>query len=137
MGDSVFSPGLRHNIVGQPDEPSPIDPSDPAAALEALRAFDHDHFLEAITKVGYDDFGNGRSSVRSTESVRRGGYLSEISQKETLLFFSQREIRYLNLGLHSTVSLLPSMMLHRTLMSLRQCSFRTTSFKLMVILLSN
>ncbi|KAK0220473.1 putative peripheral membrane protein [Armillaria fumosa] len=52
LGDSVFSPGLRHNIVGQPDEPSPIDPSDPAAALEALRAFDHDHFLEAITKVG-------------------------------------------------------------------------------------
>ncbi|KAK0494510.1 putative peripheral membrane protein [Armillaria luteobubalina] len=52
LGDSVFSPGLRHNIVGQPDEPSPIDPSDPATALEALRAFDHDHFLEAITKVG-------------------------------------------------------------------------------------
>ncbi|KAK0192988.1 putative peripheral membrane protein [Armillaria mellea] len=52
LGDSVFSSGLRHNIVGQPDEPPPIDPSDPAAALEVLRAFDHDHFLEAITKVG-------------------------------------------------------------------------------------
>ncbi|KAK0203419.1 putative peripheral membrane protein [Desarmillaria ectypa] len=52
LGESFFSPGLRHNIIGQPDEPPPIDPSDPAAALEALRAFDHDHFLEAITKVG-------------------------------------------------------------------------------------
>ena len=50
--DSVFSLGMRHNIVGQPDEPSPIDPSDPPAALEALRAFDHDHFLEALAKTG-------------------------------------------------------------------------------------
>ncbi|KAL1744863.1 hypothetical protein HDZ31DRAFT_63668 [Schizophyllum fasciatum] len=52
MAESVFSPPLRHSIIGQPDEPSPIDPSDPAAALEVLRAFDHDHFLEAIQKMG-------------------------------------------------------------------------------------
>ncbi|KAG6840471.1 hypothetical protein C0991_006497 [Blastosporella zonata] len=51
LADSMFSTGMRHSIIGQPDEPSPIDPSDPASALELLRAFDHDHFLEAITKV--------------------------------------------------------------------------------------
>lgn len=52
MTDSVFSSGLRHSIIGQLDEPSPIDPSDPPAALEALRAFDHDHFLETLAKTG-------------------------------------------------------------------------------------
>ncbi|RDB29904.1 Autophagy-related protein 11 [Hypsizygus marmoreus] len=53
LADSVFSTGMRHSIIlGQMDEPSPIDPSDPAGALETLRAFDHDHFLEAITKTG-------------------------------------------------------------------------------------
>ncbi|KAG6916954.1 hypothetical protein DXG01_004503 [Tephrocybe rancida] len=52
LADSMFSTGMRHSIIGQPDEPSPIDPSDPASALELLRAFDHDHFLEAITKTG-------------------------------------------------------------------------------------
>ncbi|KAF8218322.1 putative peripheral membrane protein [Mycena galopus ATCC 62051] len=47
-----FSSSMRHSIISHLDEPSPIDPLDPAAALEALRAFDHDHFLEAITKTG-------------------------------------------------------------------------------------
>ncbi|GLB42084.1 putative autophagy-related protein 11 [Lyophyllum shimeji] len=52
LADSVFSNGMRHSIIGQLDEPSPIDPSDPATALETLRAFDHDHFLEAVMKAG-------------------------------------------------------------------------------------
>ncbi|KAF8068787.1 putative peripheral membrane protein [Lyophyllum atratum] len=52
LADSMFSTGMRHSIIGQPDEPSPIDPSDPATALETLRAFDHDHFLEAVAKSG-------------------------------------------------------------------------------------
>ncbi|KAG6837101.1 hypothetical protein H0H93_014705 [Arthromyces matolae] len=52
LTDSIFSNGLRHSIIGQHDEPSPIDPSDPASALELLRAFDHDDFLEAIAKAG-------------------------------------------------------------------------------------
>jgi len=55
LADSLFSSsGMRHipNVIGQPDEPSPIDPSDPTAALEILRAFDHDHFLEMIAKTG-------------------------------------------------------------------------------------
>ena len=39
-------------LVNHLDEPSPIDPSDPAAALEALRAVDHDHFLDAVNKAG-------------------------------------------------------------------------------------
>ena len=46
---TTFSPGLR---IGQHDEPSPIDPSDPAAALEILRELDHDVFLEAVAKTG-------------------------------------------------------------------------------------
>ncbi|KAK7041445.1 oligomeric, coiled-coil, peripheral membrane protein [Paramarasmius palmivorus] len=52
LAESAFSPELRHSIIGQPEEPSPIDPSDPASALEALRAFDHDHFQEAVLKTG-------------------------------------------------------------------------------------
>lgn len=52
LAESTFSQHMRHSIIGEPDEPSPIDPSDPPAALEALRAFDHDHFLEAISKTG-------------------------------------------------------------------------------------
>lgn len=52
MADSIFSTGIRHSIIGQPDDPEPIDPSDPATALETLRGFDHDHFLEAVTKTG-------------------------------------------------------------------------------------
>ena len=33
-------------------EPPPIDPSDPSTALEVLREWDHDSFLEAISKIG-------------------------------------------------------------------------------------
>jgi autophagy-related protein 11 len=33
------------------DEPPPVDPSDPAGAIEILRSFDHDHFLEVIAKA--------------------------------------------------------------------------------------
>jgi autophagy-related protein 11 len=49
MSDTHFP---RHSVIGQPDDASPIDPSDPPSALDALRAFDHDHFLESITKIG-------------------------------------------------------------------------------------
>ncbi|CDO68658.1 hypothetical protein BN946_scf184790.g7 [Trametes cinnabarina] len=51
LADSTHSNG-RHGLVPHSGEPLPIDPSDPAGALEALRAFDHDHFLEAIGKAG-------------------------------------------------------------------------------------
>ncbi|ESK91982.1 autophagy-related protein 11 [Moniliophthora roreri MCA 2997] len=52
LADSVYSPDTRHSIITQPEEPPPIDPSDPANALEALRAFDHDYFQEAVSKTG-------------------------------------------------------------------------------------
>ena len=53
LAESTFSAsGFRHNVIGHPDEPSPIDPSDPGAALELLREFDHDHFIEAVMKTG-------------------------------------------------------------------------------------
>ncbi|KAI0642725.1 hypothetical protein C8Q79DRAFT_916874 [Trametes meyenii] len=51
LADSMHSNG-RHTIVPLSGEPLPIDPADPVGALEALRAFDHDHFLEAIGKAG-------------------------------------------------------------------------------------
>ncbi len=51
MTESAFG-GLRRSAVGYLGEPTPIDPSDPASALEALRAFDHDQFMEAISKSG-------------------------------------------------------------------------------------
>lgn len=52
MTESGYGP-LRRGAVGvnHSDEPPPIDPSDPAAALEALRAMDHDQFLEGVNKV--------------------------------------------------------------------------------------
>ncbi|OJA17862.1 hypothetical protein AZE42_05905, partial [Rhizopogon vesiculosus] len=52
--ESSFTPAQRHgpSAGAQVDEPSPIDPSDPLGALESLRAFDHDHFLEAVAKTG-------------------------------------------------------------------------------------
>jgi autophagy-related protein 11 len=51
LGESAFSLApLRHNGVPQFEEPSPIDPDDPGGALDILREFDHDHFLETVTK---------------------------------------------------------------------------------------
>ncbi|PIL23373.1 hypothetical protein GSI_14684 [Ganoderma sinense ZZ0214-1] len=50
-GDSGLS-SSRHAIVAYSGDPASIDPSDPTAALEALRGFDHDHFLDAIGKAG-------------------------------------------------------------------------------------
>ncbi|KAH7874259.1 putative peripheral membrane protein [Lentinula edodes] len=52
MADSLFSSGMRQNIILNVDEPPPLDPSDPVMTLDALRAFDHDIFLEAIAKTG-------------------------------------------------------------------------------------
>ncbi|KAF9443803.1 putative peripheral membrane protein [Macrolepiota fuliginosa MF-IS2] len=54
MAESALSSGMRHSIIGHGhnEEAEPIDPSDPATALEILRGFDHDHFLEAISKSG-------------------------------------------------------------------------------------
>jgi autophagy-related protein 11 len=53
LADSMTLTSMRyHNVMDQTGEPSPIDPSDPMAALEVLREFDHDHFLEAIVKTG-------------------------------------------------------------------------------------
>ena len=40
------------DVIGQPDESFPVDPSDPDSALQSLRAFGHDHFLEALAKTG-------------------------------------------------------------------------------------
>ena len=51
LSESSFS-ALRRGVTNHLDEPSPIDPSDPAAALEILRTFDHDQFMEAIQKTG-------------------------------------------------------------------------------------
>ncbi|KAI0346465.1 putative peripheral membrane protein [Trametopsis cervina] len=51
MSESAFG-GLRRSVLNHTVEPPPIDPSDPAAAVEALRAFDHDVFLEAVNKAG-------------------------------------------------------------------------------------
>lgn len=51
LAESTLS-NSRHAIVAHSGDPAPIDPSDPAGALDALRAFDHDHFLEAIGKAG-------------------------------------------------------------------------------------
>jgi autophagy-related protein 11 len=54
MAESTLSSGMRHSVIGHGNdaEPEPIDPSDPLAALDILRGFDHDHFLEVIGKTG-------------------------------------------------------------------------------------
>lgn len=54
LAESMVSTSMRHHhtVMTETGEPSPIDPSDPAAALDVLREFDHDHFLEAIAKTG-------------------------------------------------------------------------------------
>lgn len=51
LTDSGFG-ALRRGTVNHLEEAPPIDPSDPDSALEALRAFDHDHFIEVINKAG-------------------------------------------------------------------------------------
>jgi autophagy-related protein 11 len=61
LADSVFSsgglsftsPSLRRPFFMTPDnDPEPIDPSDPALALEKLRLHDHDSFMDAVQKAG-------------------------------------------------------------------------------------
>ncbi|KAI0032877.1 putative peripheral membrane protein [Vararia minispora EC-137] len=53
LGEShVFPTGSRHTPPGPLEEPFPVDPSDPPSALEMLRSFDQDHFLEVIAKTG-------------------------------------------------------------------------------------
>ncbi|KAH9171318.1 putative peripheral membrane protein [Lactarius sanguifluus] len=48
----IFPTSVRHGSTSPHDEPPPIDPSDPASAIEILRSFDHDHFLEIVSKTG-------------------------------------------------------------------------------------
>jgi autophagy-related protein 11 len=48
----TFTANAKHGSTIPLDEPFPIDPTDPAGAVEILRSFDHDHFLEVITKTG-------------------------------------------------------------------------------------
>jgi autophagy-related protein 11 len=55
LADSILSPGIlapRSTLSPLREEPPPIDPTDPAAALEMLRAYDLDAFAETVTKVG-------------------------------------------------------------------------------------
>ena len=75
--DSIIVPHSRHAILGSQDEPSPIDPSDPQAALEILRTVDHDHLLDVVNKTGstirkwqkqckeYRDRAKGKISFRN------------------------------------------------------------------------
>lgn len=75
--DSIIVPHSRHPVLGPQDEPSPIDPSDPQAALEILRAVDHDHLLDVVNKTGstirkwqkqckeYRDRAKGKISFRN------------------------------------------------------------------------
>ncbi|KAI9458624.1 putative peripheral membrane protein [Lactarius psammicola] len=48
----IFPTSARHGSTSPHDEPPPVDPSDPAGAVEILRSFDHDHFLEVVSKTG-------------------------------------------------------------------------------------
>jgi len=52
--ESALTPAQRHipSAGTQVEESCPIDPSDPLGALESLRAFDHNQFLEAVAKTG-------------------------------------------------------------------------------------
>jgi len=75
--DSIIVPHSRHAVLGPQDEPSPVDPSDPQAALEILRAVDHDHLLDVVNKTGstirkwqkqckeYRDRSKGKISFRN------------------------------------------------------------------------
>ncbi len=48
----VFPTSTRHGSSSPHDEPPPVDPSDPAGAVELLRSFDHDYFVEVVSKTG-------------------------------------------------------------------------------------
>ena len=75
--DSIIVPHPRQPVLGPQDEPSPIDPSDPQAALEMLRTVDHDHLLDMVNKTGstirkwqkqckeYRDRSKGKISFRN------------------------------------------------------------------------
>ena len=55
LADSILSPGTlapRSTLSPLPEDPPPIDPTDPVAALEMLRAYDLDAFAEMVAKVG-------------------------------------------------------------------------------------
>ncbi|KAI0250611.1 putative peripheral membrane protein [Lactifluus subvellereus] len=47
----TFTANAKQGPIIPLDEPFPVDPSDPAGAVETLRSFDHDHFLEVIAKT--------------------------------------------------------------------------------------
>lgn len=48
----IGSLGLQATVPDRPSSPTPIDPSDPLAALDTLREFDLDAFTETIAKTG-------------------------------------------------------------------------------------
>lgn len=48
----IVPTGARLGSISSHDEAPPVDPSDPAGAVEILRSFDHDHFLEVVSKTG-------------------------------------------------------------------------------------
>ncbi|KIM22566.1 hypothetical protein M408DRAFT_18149 [Serendipita vermifera MAFF 305830] len=69
--------GLQPSVPDRPSSPTPIDPSDPLAALDTLREFDLDAFAETIAKTGltirkwqkqckeYRDRAKGKISFRN------------------------------------------------------------------------
>ncbi|EDR03844.1 uncharacterized protein LACBIDRAFT_306572 [Laccaria bicolor S238N-H82] len=108
---TTFSPGLLR-IRQQHDKPSPIDPSDPAAALEILRELDHDVFLEAVAKTG--------STIRKWQKQckeyreRAKGKISfrNFAKGDLAMFLPTRNSR--NLGLRSMVVSFPHYFLQAT-----------------------
>ncbi|KAF8467125.1 autophagy-related protein 11-domain-containing protein [Russula ochroleuca] len=48
---TVAQKNVNHDSSVPLDEPPPVDPSNPAGAVEILRSFDHDHFLEVIANT--------------------------------------------------------------------------------------
>lgn len=133
LADSAFSSSMRHNIISHPEEPPPIDPSDPSAALEALRAIDHDTFLEAIAKTGstirkwqkqckeYRDRAKGKISFRNFAKGDLALFLpTRNSVSKPWAAFNGKCF-----SIHS-----PS----TNLMFLCQCHSHTTSFRLQGIL---
>ena len=71
----------RHGIVAHSGDPVPIDRSDPVCALEALRAFDHEHFLEAVGK--FNDSANSEvaeTMQRLPGARKRQDFVQELCQ---------------------------------------------------------